>query len=215
SAPITLRSETKWGAVLDCALACHSYINLLDGAAYWVIQDFDITREYWAGIWSNSAAHHNSFRGNHFHHIGNRNDTSDLGIEGFYSDVASHDLVFDGNMFDNIGRTNVLPQGPNHDHGIYSHATNATVINNIYHSMFRGWSIQLVDGATNWLIANNTFAFPNPARDGQIVLYGGNNGGSVPVTNVTVRDNIFYQPSNYAIVTNIDVPLNGCTIDHN
>jgi Concanavalin A-like lectin/glucanases superfamily/Purple acid Phosphatase, N-terminal domain/Protein of unknown function (DUF1565) len=215
SAPITLKAENKLGAVLGCQLDCHSYINLLDGAAYWVIQDFDITGGYWAGIWANSAAHHYTLRGNHLHHIGNRYDTSDYGIEAFYSDTASHDIVFDGNMFDNIGRTNILPQGPNHDHGIYSHATNATVINNIYHSMFRGWSIQLVDGATNWLIANNTFAFPNPARDGQIVLYGGNNGGSVPVTNVTVRDNIFYQPSNYAIVTNIDVPLNGCTIDHN
>lgn len=215
AAPITLRSETKWGAVLDCNLTCHSYINLLDNAAYWVIQDFDITRGYWAGIWGNSATHHITMRGNHFHHIGNRNDTSDFGIEGFYSDVLSHDMAFDGNMFNDIGRTNILPQGPNHDHGIYSSAVNGTATNNIFYNMFRGWSIQLVDGATNWLISYNTFAFPNPGRSGQIVLYGGNNGGNVTVNNTTVRNNIFYQPGGYAITTNTGVALNGCLIDHN
>jgi hypothetical protein len=215
AAPIVLKSETKWGAVLDGGLDCHSYFNLLDGAAYWTIQDFDITRGWWAGLWSNSAAHHNTFRGNHLHHIGNRNDTSDLGIEGFYSDVSSHDLVFDGNTFSDIGRTNILPQGPNHDHGIYSHATNALAINNVFYNMTRGWSIQLVDGATNWQILFNVFAFPNPGRPGQIVLYGGNNGGSISVYNTAIRNNIFYQPSSFAIVTNTSVPLSGCVIDHN
>src|SRR5439155_5411161 len=151
---------------------------------------------------------------NHIHNIGNRFDSSDYGIEGFYSDVPSHDITFDGNMFNDIGRTGGLPY-PNHDHGIYSHGTNGTVINNIFYNLTKGWSIQLVDNATNWLIANNTFAFPNPGRDGQIILYGGNNGGTATVSKTTIRNNIFYQPSNYAIVTNNSVPLNGCTIDHN
>ncbi len=215
AAPILIKSETKWGAVLDGNLDCHSYFLMGDAAAYWIIQDFDITRGYWAGIWSNSSAHHNTFRGNHFHHIGNRNETATYGIEGFYSDIASHDLVFDGNCFNDIGRTNIMPQGPNRDHGIYSHATNAVAINNVFYNMNRGWCIQLVDGATNWSISYNVFAFPNPQRDGQIVLFGGNSGGTDPVNNTVIRNNIFYKPTNFAVVSNTSVPLNGCVIDHN
>ena len=45
------------------------------------------------------------------------------------------------------------------DHGIYAKGTNATIINNIFYNMNKGWSIQVANGATNWLIANNTFAF--------------------------------------------------------
>src|SRR5262249_36731618 len=70
----------------------------------------------------------------------------------------------------------------------------------------RGWGIQTAKGATNWLVANNTFAFPNPARDGHIVLWDNN-------ANIVIRNNIFYNPQRYAIVTADFV--GSCTIDHN
>src|SRR5262249_23178993 len=161
--------EHKWGAVLDGQLSCHSFVNFSNGSAYWVLRDFDITRGYWAGAWGNSNTHHITLRGNHFHHIGNRYETAPNGIEGWYSDTASQYIPFDGNMFNDIGR--VGDGRVNIDHGIYSHGTNVTVVNNIFYNLTRGWGIQLANGASNWLIANNTFAFPNPGRDGHIVLW--------------------------------------------
>ena len=47
-APITIKAENQWGAVLDCELLCDAYINLYN-ASYIVIQDFVITRGYKEG----------------------------------------------------------------------------------------------------------------------------------------------------------------------
>ncbi len=212
SAPITLKSEVKWGAVLDGGLNCHSYILLLGNASYWVIQDFDITRGYWAGIWSNSTAHHIAMKGNHLHHIGNRNETLDLGIEGFYSGADSHDLVMDGNTFNDIGRTNILPQGPNHDHGVYAHAKNFGITNNIFYNNVRGWAIQCASGS-NWMIACNTFALANPGRAGYIVLWDPDGVGTV--SGVTVRNNIFCSVNSCAIGTALSGPVVNCIADYN
>ncbi len=205
-APITLKSETKWGAKLDCGLNCHSYINLQSGAAYWVIQDFEVTNTYWAGIWANNASGPTNItiKGNHFHHIGNRDECQGIGIEGIYASVGVNTMIIDGNRFHDIGRNpnancGGSPPSPNHDHGIYSEANNLTIINNVFYNNVMGWGVQAASyangGAQNWLIANNTFAFPNPGRDGQIVLWA----DTTPITNITIRNNIFYQPQNYAL----------------
>ena len=193
---------------------CHSYVALFDGAAYWVIQGFDVTRTRWGAVLANNAtAHDIRIAGNHFHHIGNRFESSPYGIVGFYSNALNHDLVFDGNVFNDIGRTGGLPY-PNHDHGIYSHATNVIVANNVFYNLFGGWAIAL-DGGANWLIANNTFAFPNPARTGQVLLHSVADSAAATVTNVVIRNNIFYRPSEFAVITYPSVPPRGCTIDHN
>ena len=203
SAWITFKAANKWGAVLDCQMLCDSYINLRN-ASYIVIQDFVITRGYKEGIHSNDAAHHIVLRGNRFEYIANRNTSTPLGLDGMYTNPNCHDFVIDGNVFHDIGRTNNNAL----DHGLYVHGTNFTITNNIFYSIPHGWSIQAADGLNNALIANNTFAFPNGGgQNGQIMLWN-------TITGLTIRNNIFYNPQNYAITT-YQASLSSCTIDHN
>lgn len=236
---ITIKAQNKWGAVLDCNYNCHSLFFLMNGTAYWTIQDLDIRRGLHGGVWMNSTAHHVTLKGNRIRDIatnwqddsGLAPDNSTAGNCGVYTSVNAHDLIFDGNTIANVGRKYGLPNSStilrNHDHGIYSEATRGTVMNNIFYDMFYGWGIQLVDNANLWLIANNTFipgTRPNTAFPGQITLYGCNNGCGSPVYTVEIRNNIFYQPGSTAIFTHTggSAPTCGanpgtctCTIDRN
>ena len=205
TARITFKAEHKWSAVLDCEMLCDSYFNLYN-ASYVTIQDFVITRGYWEAIHSNDAAHHITLQGNRMEHIGIRHNATDIGEQGMYTNPNCHDFIIDGNVFHDIGRTTGLPY-PNHDHGLHLRGSNFIIINNVFYNLTKGWGIQLSTGATNFLIANNTFAFANPGRDGQIVLWDGN-------TNITIQNNIFYNPRNYAIARYTS-PVTGCVIDHN
>jgi Concanavalin A-like lectin/glucanases superfamily/Right handed beta helix region len=203
SAPITFKAANKWGAVLDCEMICDAYIDLYN-ASYIVIQDFVITRGYKEGIHSNDAAHHITLRGNRIEYIANRSTSTTLGLDGMYTNPNCHDFIIDRNMFHDIGRTDVNWL----DHALYLHGSNYTITNNIFHNIPHGWSIQAADGLSNVLIANNTFAFPSGGgQDGHIMLWNTQNG-------LTVRNNIFYNPRNYAI-TRYTSSLSSCAIDHN
>lgn len=200
---ITIKAEHKGAAILDCEMLCDAYINLYN-ASYIVIQDLVITRGYKEAIHSNDAAHHITLRGNRFEYIANRSTSTTVGLDALYANPNCHDFIIDGNVFHDIGRTNVNWL----DHGLYLHGSNYTVINNIFYNIPHGWSIQTADGLSNILIANNTFAFPNGGgQDGQIMLWD-------TQSNLTIRDNIFYAPQNYAI-TRYTSSINGCSIDHN
>jgi hypothetical protein len=203
---IVLKAEHKWGAVLDCQLKCHSYISFANGSGYWILQDFDITGGLSAGVWANSSTHHIVIKGNHFHNIGHINTKTPYGIAGFYSGPAARNIRIDGNVFDDIGRINI--DIPNHDHGLYLEGSqNATVTKNIFWNIFRGWAIQLSHGASNVLIGNNTFAFANPYRNGQIALWAGTSG-------VTIRNNIFYSTKSVA-VEDAGGKNSDCVVDNN
>jgi hypothetical protein len=206
NAPITMRAEHKWAATLDCQLACHSYVNFAAGSAYWILQDFEITAGISAGVWANSNTHDVLVRGNHIHDIGRLNTRTQYGIVGAYTGHAASNLTFDANLIHDIGRTNA--DIVNHDQGLYIQgSTNVTITNNIFYNMQRGWAVQLSTGPKNVLIANNTFAFANPYRDGQIVFDG-------DVSNVTIRANIFYRTTGIA-VSNAGGNQTNCTIDNN
>ncbi|HTJ86329.1 MAG TPA: LamG-like jellyroll fold domain-containing protein [Terriglobales bacterium] len=200
---ITIKAEHKGAAVLDCEMLCDAYINL-GNASYIVIQDLVITRGYKEAIHSNDSAHHITLRGNRFEYIANRSTSTTLGLDGLYANPNCHDFLIDGNVFHDIGRTNVNWL----DHGLYLHGSNYTIINNLFYNIPHGWSIQTADGLSNVLIANNTFAFPNGGgQDGQIMLWN-------TQSNLTIRDNIFYTPQNYAI-TRYTSSIASCSIDHN
>ena len=203
TAPITFQAEHKWGAVLSCEMQCDAYIDLRN-SSYIVIQDFVITQDYKEAIHSNDAAHHITIRGNQIENIANRASSSGLGMDGIYINGNCSDFLFDSNLWHDIGRTS----GTNTlDHAIYSHASNVTIVNNVFYNQQHGWDIQLAEGATNVLIADNTFAFPNPTQSGQIMLWNNNTG-------LTIRNNIFYAPQNYAI-TRYTSSVTSCSIDHN
>ena len=204
SAWITIKAENKWRAVLDCEMLCDSYINLLN-ASYVIIQDFVITRGYKEGIHSNDAAHHIVLRGNRIENIGNRLSFSRYGLDGMYTNPNCHDFVIDGNVFQAIGR---VGGANNLDHGLYLRGRNFTVTNNVFYDIYAGWAIQLADGLTNVLIANNTFAFSGRGGAGQIMLWQRQ-------TDVTIRNNIFHRPHSYGIARYDSTVWGGCAIEHN
>jgi len=200
---ITFRAEHKWGATLDCELRCDNYIDLYN-SSYIVIQDFVITRGFKEGIHSNDAAHHITIKGNRIENIANRFSSVGVGLDGMYTNRRCHDFIIEGNVFRNIGRTNKVAL----DHALYLHGTNFAVVNNLFYDIPHGWSIQVADGTENLLIANNTFAFTNAdGQSGHIMLWDSQNG-------VTIRNNIFYRPRNFA-VTRYHSKLSSCVLDHN
>jgi len=208
---ITIRAEHRWKAVLDSHLISDAAFILAKDANYISIEDFDITGGYWAGVHSNENSHHIRIRGNHFEHIGNRMYNPKgvgWGIVGAFAGYATHDFEFDGNLFNNIGR---LPGDAriayNHDQGLYLCGNNITVVNNVFYDNTAGWGIQIAPKASNYTIANNTFAGANPERDGQIVLWGSH-------ANIEIRNNIFFNPRNFAIDTFQDSE-SGSRVDHN
>jgi hypothetical protein len=137
--------------------------------------------------------------GNDIHDIGHVCSDSSNGKVGVY--MVTSDVLVDGNVIHSIGRLSPGEQGcnpsttyyENLDHGIYvESSTNVTITNNIIYDSRHGWDIQVYSGSStgssNLLIANNTFAFPNPYRQGQVLL-------SLPsVSNAIVENNVFYEP---------------------
>jgi hypothetical protein len=212
--PITFKAQNRGKAVLDSmntatGTTCngaYSYFNLRN-AAFIVIQGFVIQRGCHEGIHSNDSAHDITIRWNEIKNIANHTQTDQIGQDGIYLNNAEYNFIFDGNLFHDIGRTD--GQTLLHfDHGIYSHAQNVTIINNIFYNMNRGFSIQIADGASNWLVANNTFAFGNANGEaGQIMFWNTN-------SNITIRNNIFYNP-NVSAITRYSATISGSPFDHN
>lgn len=205
---ITLKAQNKGNVTLDCGtsstqMGCDKYIYLKASAAYWSFEDLIITGGAFGGIGSDEGASHIHIKGCLFTNIGLWNDPTQIGEDGIGFGPTSTDWWIEANTFENIGRIG----GTQLDHGIYAYGSNVAVINNVFQNITHGWSIQLAEGASNWIIANNTFAFPNPVRDGQIMLWNSN-------TNITIRDNIFYNPTNVAIARYTSTVSN-CLVDHN
>jgi hypothetical protein len=242
AAPITLMAEHAGEAVLDCDQKCHSYILLQAGTAHWIIDGFEIRNTYSSGIWANddrgASAHHYTISRNHIHHIGNHVQNTSTGITGFYSGPLSHNMTFKGNVWGPaIGRTSFGPGCPgpkcfhdpctlpcwsfNLDHAIYSFGKNATVSQNIFFNLSHGWGVHLLgaghdepSGARDWVIDHNTFAYGNPGRNGQIILFGSNRS----VADIKVTNNIFYKPRREAVKTGFEDglgPVSNCIVSNN
>jgi hypothetical protein len=211
--PITFMAQNRGKAILDSGNTSSSSCN--GAASYWnlynasfvVIQGFVIQNACDSGFQSNNSAHDIVIRQNEVRHIGNWNITDQIGRDGIYLNSSESNFTFDSNIWHDIGRLggNTL----HFDHGIYSHAANLTIINNIFYNMKAGWSIQFADGANNYLIANNTFAFADTGNgeSGQVMWWGNN-------SNMTFRNNIFYNPNNSAM-TQYAATISGCVFDHN
>lgn len=212
--PITIMAQNRGQAILDSqntstTTTCNgaaAYFNL-NNASFVVIQGFVMQHACDAGIQSNNAAHDITLRWNTIQYIANREVTDQYGRDGIYLNTSEYNFTFDGNIFHDIGRTSGLSL-MQLDHGIYSHAQNVTIINNVFYNMNRGWSIQLADGGVNYLIANNTFAGGNAdGGAGQIMYWGG-------LTNIAAENNIFYQP-NTSTLTEWAATISGSTFNNN
>jgi hypothetical protein len=212
--PITFKAQNRGKAILDSmntstTTTCNgaaSYFNLAN-AAFIVVQGFVIQRGCDSGIQSNGAAHDVLIKWNEVRNIANHTVTDQIGRDGIYVNSSEYNFTFDGNSWHDIGRTD--GQTLLHfDHGIYSHGQNMTIINNLFYNNNRGWAIQLADGASNWLVANNTFAFGCANGEAGHIMFWGNNSG------ITVRNNIFYNPNSSALVRYAATVTNS-PFDHN
>ena len=203
SAPIIFMAEQKWAVILDCERKCDAYFDLYR-SSYVIVQNFVITNGFKEGIHSNDDAHHITLRGNRIEYIANRPSYTRYGLDGMYASPQCHDFLIEGNTFRNIGRTN---GGSSLDHGLYIRGTGFKITNNVFYNLSRGWAIQLAKGAKQILIADNVFALSGPERDGQIMLWNTNAA-------LTIRDNIFYQPRNFAITRDAS-RINQCVIENN
>lgn len=214
--PITFRALHRGRAILDAGNTGTTYCNGawayfdLRNAAYIVIQGFVIQHGCYNGIRSNDHAHDVTIRWNEIRDIGNwDNPAYQFSPSGIYLNRSEYGFTFDGNVFHDIGG------GPNVNmqHAIYTAASLVTIVNNVFYNVTHGWAVQTSGGA-GLVIANNTFAFPNPHRTGQVELWDNDHPGSL--SNVTIRNNIFYNPLDVAVVTTLHGPIpGGCAIDRN
>jgi VCBS repeat-containing protein len=196
---ITFKSENKWGAVINGNNNAINYcINFEDTAQYIRVEDFEITGCSKQGINSNQGADFIYVYGNHIHDNGKIYTGDTSGHNGTFINCDSRYWTFDSNVYHHNGRLHGgYPNELDHDHGLYIVGSNTTVVNNIFYTHDSGWAIQVAGayGAScgnNITIFNNTFSDANPARNGHIVLWGDS-------FNVSIQNNIFYEPNDSAI----------------
>ena len=198
---VVFRAQNKWGAILDgqgspgVQGVSDAGVNI--SASYVRVEGFEIRWVWHDGV--DMAANNLQLTGNHIHHVGGFCLDGSQGISAIAADA--NNLVIEQNLIHDIGRlgpgeygcspTNTYWQ--NHDHGVYLSATNVIIRNNVFYNITHGWSLHLYSGSVDQAsIVNNTFAFPNPNRDGQIVI-------AEPLTNSLIANNVFYQPTTAGI----------------
>jgi hypothetical protein len=200
---ITFKAENRWGAVLDGRdfNTVHGII-IARGAGYLRFEGLEVRNVYSGAFSASENTHDLYFYRNLIHHIGLVCTETSGGLVGFRDKDTSERLTFDSNVLHTIGRDHpsdgcfsITGNYKNHDHGMYLHGKDHRIINNVFYNFRSGWAIQSSEGASGWLIANNTFAFPNPNRQGQIILWRKN-------SDFTIANNVFHEPNGAAIYLN-------------
>lgn len=176
-------------------------------ACYVRVQGFEFKRFRGVAFSNFGGGQHLDFKQNHIHDIGRYCANTDSGRDGIY--LSSSNVTVEQNTIHDIGRLAPGENGcspnsnyQNHDHGVYvgatstSVASNVTVQNNIFYNIERGWGVHVYNGLgqvpDHLSVFNNTFAFANPWRQGQIVF-------GVQATNALIENNVFYKPLTAAV----------------
>ena len=209
---VVFKSQNKWGAVLD-GQNNYSAKVIEIGTNYVRVEGFEVKGSNHYGVDPSTSTHDIEIVGNNIHDVGRYCESSGIGLSAI--DAYSDNLLIDGNWVHDIGRFGAGENGcqpgndywMNHDHGVYNgQGTNVIIRNNVFYNITRGWGIQRYGSSVDQLyIVNNTFAFPNPNRDGQIIL-------AATTTNLYIQNNIFYQPGQNV---GISGTTSGAHIDHN
>jgi Right handed beta helix region/Protein of unknown function (DUF1565) len=220
--PVTFIAEHPAGAKLDGRSNQTNYGWVIEpGVAYVKIQGFEMSGFGKIAVDAGGQTNNIGVIGNHIHDIGHVCSNSDLGLVGMYFGKSSS-ISITNNIIHDIGRfapgekgckpTNANYQ--NHDHGIYLDGVHSVTINsNTFYNITRGWSIQVYSGSgilsTGIKILNNDFSYPNPYRDGHIVFaYPG-------LTQSSVNNNKFYQPTGQALNFNKGIALSSVSVTTN
>jgi hypothetical protein len=210
-APITFRAEHQWRAVLDGQDNKGKYAWSLwheKELSYVNIEGFEIKDFASHGFSLQSNTHHILIKGNHVHHIGNIETTTHYGLDGSYDSESTSYITYNGNVFHHIGRIGPAPQNFNLDHGIYACGDHNVIINNVFYDNNAGWGVQVAgyDTVDDLLISNNTFAWGKSR--GHIVLWQ-------PCHNITIQNNIFYQPAVPNAINFFEAPLKNVVLRNN
>jgi Big-like domain-containing protein/parallel beta helix pectate lyase-like protein len=223
SAWLVFRAAHRWGAVID-GQNNSSTMGINISGNYVHVEGFEVRNtsrygfEVYGGSETVAGIHDVDLVQNHIHDIGHV-CTDDVGGHVGIDSYADN-LTIERNVLHDVGRFGPGEQGctplttnwQNHDHGIYNGVGNNVVIrNNVFYNFAHGWAIQRYSGpgaiTSGLTIVNNTFAFPNPWRDGQVIIATGS-------TNLTIANNIFYQPTTAGVLfetgglTNVTVSNN-------
>jgi Protein of unknown function (DUF1565). len=216
TAKVTFRSENKWGAKIDGQGFNNEGWYFLAAANYVRIEGFEVyginalaADGGASGLALYNGGHHAEIVGNNIHNIGKICTDTSKGQNGIF--IQQPNITIEGNLIHDIGRFADRENGcnpatlyyQNHDHGIYVNgnvdsssipgANYATVKNNVFYNIKRGWAMQLYPGSLAGVnILNNTFAFANPYRDGQILV-------DANLSATLIQNNTFYQPTNVAV----------------
>lgn len=203
---VVFRAAVQWGAVLDGGQTSHAQpdgaeYGIYLGASFVRVEGFEIRNVWHNGISPSSSATDFQIVANHIHDVGRYCESSGIGLSGMT--FVNDNVVIERNLIHDIGRDSTGENGcnpgndywQNHDHGIYlSKGDNVIVRNNIFYNIARGWAIQCFPGPLSHIdIANNTFAFPNPHRDGHIIV-------AAAFTTGEIVNNIFYQPQTAGVL---------------
>ena len=204
SAWLVFRAAHRWGAVID-GQNNSSTMGVNISGNYVHVEGFEVRNtsrygfEVYGGSETVAGIHDVDVVQNHIHDIGHVCSDDVGGRVGV--DAYADNLTIERNVIHDVGRFGPGEQGctpsttvwQNHDHGIYHGVGNNVMIrNNVFYNFTHGWAIQRYSGAgaipTGLTIVNNTFAFPNPWRGGQIIIATG-------TTNLLIANNVFYQPT--------------------
>jgi parallel beta-helix repeat protein len=220
---VIFQSANKWGAKLDGQNRLSVGVAFGKGVSYVRIQNFEIygiatgAPGGAGGIDLENAGGFIDIAGNNFHDIGKICTDSAYGQDAIFG-ATTHDIIIEQNFIHDIGRfapgengcTPLTGYYQNHDHGIYiASGSRYTIQNNIFYNNARGWSIQLYPHALSHIaIVNNTFAAPNPYREGQILV-------GAAIASSVISNNIFYQPTIAGIDFDVVTGFQDLTISNN
>ena len=214
SAWVTIRARRQFGARVDGQSNTSTHGFRFSGDANFIrLEGFEVagignTNAGSAGILVYSGGHDVVITNNDIHDIGKQCTDHQYGMSGIY--VQNVRVTIANNLIHDIGRYAPGENGcspssnnyQNHDHGIYVNGSNdgsgpgagdVTIFNNVFSNVARGWPIQIYpDPVANLKVLNNTFANPNPYRNGHIIV-------AASTSNAEIVNNIFYQPTAAAI----------------
>jgi Protein of unknown function (DUF1565) len=220
--PVTFVAEHTAGAKLDGRSNQTNFGWTIEpGVAYVNIKGFEMFNYSKMAVNGGSQVNNIGVIGNQIHDIGRVCSNSDIGLVGMFFRKSSS-ISITNNIFRNIGRYAPGEKGckptnayyKNHDHAIYlDGVSNVAIIANKFFNISRGWGIQVYSGSgvlsTGIKILNNDFSLPNPYRDGYVVFaYPG-------LTQSSVNNNNFYQPTGQALNFNKGIKLSSVSVTAN
>ncbi len=200
---VTFRSETPWGAKIDAGATANLFGFWVKNTVEYVrIEGFEIMNANHNGIKVDSGGSTESGT-DHIEIIGNNihDGIGPAGIAVHGTGIGrSTNVLIEGNFIHDNGDASfttdngTIEANDTRDHGIYISPLGAVVRNNIFATHKYGWGIQTSVGAENVEIYNNTFAYPNlnTEKGGHIILWQRNK-------NISIKNNIFFEPNDYAV----------------